>query len=47
VEKNNVRKVILKNVASNHIITSLDIQKEFANSCLEETVKAILEELGN
>jgi len=42
-----VGNVILKNASGDHIMTSPDIQKEIANACSKETVKAILEELDN
>ena len=43
----NVGNVILNNAPGNHMMTFPDIQKEIANSCSKETMKAILEELGD
>jgi len=45
-ERMTMGNIILKNGPGNHIMASLNIQKEIAN-CSKEIVKAILQELGD
>ncbi|CAO2831922.1 unnamed protein product [Amaranthus hypochondriacus] len=42
-----VGSVVLKNAPGNNQMTSPPIQKDIANACYKETIKAILEELGD